>query len=87
MKNNYFIFFLFIGVMLTCYAKKSVVTIGEKAPNFSLIGTDGKKHNLSEFKGKKVALYFFPKAGSFYCTKEATSLRDNFSALKKNNIT
>lgn len=72
--------------MLTCCAKKSGVTIGQKAPNFSLSDTTGKMYNLSDFKGKKIALYFFPKTGTPYCTKQACSLRDNFSTLKKKGI-
>ena len=56
---------------------------GDKAPEFSLLGDDGKQHSLKEFKGKKVVLYFYPKDDTSGCTKEACSFRDNLSAIKK----
>lgn len=86
MKTNYFVFLFLVGVMLTCCAKKSTIAIGKKAPSFSLPDPTGNTHKLSDFKGKKVALYFFPKAGTPYCTKQACSLRDNFSILKEKGI-
>jgi len=39
-------------------------TIGELAPDFELLSDEGKKVRLSDFRGKKVILYFYPKAGS-----------------------
>ncbi len=73
--------------MLNCCAKKTTIAVGQKAPNFSLMDATGKMYNLSDFRGKKVALYFFPWAGTPYCTRQACSLRDNFSTLKKKGIT
>jgi len=46
------------------------------APDFSLSGTDGKQHALSEYKGRWLILYFYPKDGTPGCTLEACSLRD-----------
>ena len=40
----------------------SSLTIGEKAPNFNLKDQDGKIHQLNDYKGKKLIIYFFPKA-------------------------
>ncbi len=49
---------------------------GDKAPVFDLIDQDGKHVKLADFKGKKVLLYFYPKADTPGCTKQAFSVRD-----------
>ncbi len=49
---------------------------GDKAPVFDLIDQDGKHVKLADFKGKKVLLYFYPKADTPGCTKQACSVRD-----------
>ncbi|MFO7446345.1 MAG: thioredoxin-dependent thiol peroxidase [Ignavibacteriaceae bacterium] len=51
---------------------------GKKAPDFKLKNQDGKEISLSDFKGKKVILYFYPKDDTPGCTKEACSFRDDF---------
>ena len=51
------------------------------APNFSLIGVDGKTHSLADFKGKWVVLYFYPADDTPGCTVEACSLRDSRDTL------
>ena len=56
--------------------------IGEKAQNFRLPSTDGKKVSLKDFKGSEVILYFYPRDNTPGCTAEACSFRDNMSALK-----
>jgi peroxiredoxin Q/BCP len=61
-------------------------TIGSIAPNFSLQDQDGKTHILARYKGKKIALYFYPKDESPNCTKQACSLRDGYSELKEQGI-
>ncbi|HLC60016.1 MAG TPA: thioredoxin-dependent thiol peroxidase [Candidatus Nanoarchaeia archaeon] len=60
--------------------------IGDKAPNFNLKDGDGKTAKLSDFKGKKVVLYFYPKDDTSGCTKEACNFRDNLVSLKKLNV-
>lgn len=50
--------------------------IGNKAPDFSLSDADGKKVKLSNFKGKKVILYFYPRDNTPGCTQEACDFRD-----------
>ena len=56
---------------------------GDKAPNFTGTDQDGNKVSLSDFKGKKLVLYFYSEAGSPTCTIESCNLRDNYSLLKK----
>jgi len=55
---------------------------GDKAPDFTAENQDGKTIKLSDFKGKKVVLYFYPKDDTTGCTAEACNLRDNYSDLK-----
>lgn len=57
---------------------------GDKAPAFSAKDQNGKKVSLSEFKGKKVVLYFYPEDDTPTCTVQACNLRDNYALLKKN---
>src|SRR4051794_4897038 len=56
---------------------------GAKAPAFTLKDQAGKSHKLSDLKGKKVILYFYPKDDTPGCTKEACAFRDDYSALTK----
>lgn len=60
-----------------------MLTEGKKAPNFSLLDGEGNKVSLSDFKGKKVVLYFYPKDMTSGCTKEACDFRDSFPNFKK----
>ena len=57
--------------------------IGGKAPAFTLFGDDGKKVSLSDFKGKKVVLYFYPKDNTPGCTRESCGFRDSLSEIKR----
>lgn len=59
------------------------LTVGSTAPDFSLIGNDGEKYSLKEFKGKKLVLYFYPKDDTSGCTKEACSFRDNLALIRR----
>lgn len=56
--------------------------IGDKAPEFSVKNQDGKRIKLSDFLGKKVILFFYPKASTPGCTMEAKNLRDNYKELQ-----
>ncbi len=56
---------------------------GEKAPDFSLNDQNGNEHTLSQYEGKWVLLYFYPKDDTPGCTKEACSLRDAMPDFKK----
>ena len=58
------------------------IAIGDRVPD--LLGTDqeGKEVRISDYRGKKVALYFYPKDNTCGCTAEACSLRDGYEALQ-----
>ena len=58
---------------------------GDKAPGFSGIDQNGNTVNLSDFKGKKVVLFFYPKASTPGCTAEACDLQDNIDRFIKAN--
>ena len=60
--------------------------VGDKAPDFSLQDQNGTNHKLSDYSGKQVLLYFYPKDDTPGCTTEACEIRDNFDAFKKLNI-
>jgi peroxiredoxin Q/BCP len=57
---------------------------GDKAPAFSGKDQQGKKVSLSDYKGKKLVLFFYPEDDTPTCTIEACNLRDNYPLLKKN---
>jgi thioredoxin-dependent peroxiredoxin len=57
--------------------------VGDTAPDFTAKNQDGKEIRLSNFKGKKVILYFYPKDDTPGCTAEACNLRDNYADLTK----
>lgn len=59
------------------------LTIGDKAPDFTLATDAGKQITLSKLRGKKVVLYFYPKDNTPGCTKEACDFRDSFPEFKK----
>src|SRR5215472_8171467 len=61
--------------------------VGDKAPAFSLVGTDGKTYSLDQFMGKKaVVIAWFPKADTPGCTAECKSFRENSDSLKPLNV-
>lgn len=53
-------------------------SVGELAPSSTLTADDGAKVTLSDFRGEKVVLYFYPKADTPGCTKQACLLRDDY---------
>lgn len=62
-------------------AQPMALTIGSKAPDFTLVDTDRKPRSLKEFAGKKVILAFFPGAFTGVCTKEMCALRDALASF------
>jgi peroxiredoxin Q/BCP len=58
---------------------------GDKAPSFTGRDQDGKPVKLSDYKGQKVVLYFYPNDDTPGCTAESCNLRDNYAKFKKAN--
>jgi len=59
---------------------------GKKAPDFILEGSDGNQHNLQQYAGKTVVVYFYPRDNTPGCTKEACGFRDIFKELTDKGI-
>jgi len=64
----------------------NLLAVGTEAPHFKAINQDGKTIALSDFKGKKVLLYFYPRDNTPGCTKEACAFRDHVSAFQQLNV-
>jgi len=67
-------------------AEKKGLSVGDKAPTFSLKNSEGKTVKLADFKGKKVVVYFYPKDDTPGCTKEACGFRDDIAQFKAKGI-
>lgn len=63
------------------------LSIGDSAPDFTLPDQDGRIHTLSEYRGKPLVLYFYPKDDTSGCTKEACGFRDDYSAYQAAGVT
>lgn len=59
------------------------ISAGEPAPEFTLADEEGRMHSLSDYSGKPVVLYFYPKDDTPGCTKEACGFRDDYSAYEE----
>ena len=60
-----------------------VLEVGQKAPEFSLVDNEGQAHRLSDYQGKTIVVYFYPKDDTPGCTKEACSFRDSYEDYRK----
>lgn len=72
-------FFLFVALLVGCSKSESSLKEGDAAPDFTLLSESGAPVSLSSFKGKLVALYFYPKDFTPGCAKEACAFRDAFA--------
>ena len=63
-----------------------MVSEGDEAPDFTLQADDGRDVSLSDYRGKKVVLYFYPKDGTPGCTREAIEFRDMVKEFDKEDI-
>ncbi len=59
-----------------------MLNIGDKAPEFELLNSESKPVNLSDFRGQRVVLFFYPKAGTSGCTTQACGFRDNYPRIE-----
>ncbi len=71
-----------LGYRSFAHASNSL-TIGADAPDFTLNDAKGNKHSLSDYRGKYLVLYFYPKNDTPGCTKEACHFRDDMVQLEK----
>jgi peroxiredoxin Q/BCP len=62
-----------------------MLEVGTKAPNFELLDKDGNKVSLSDFAGKKVVLYFYPKDNTPGCTKQACAFAESYKEFADKN--
>src|SRR5580698_676443 len=60
----------------------TMLTAGQKAPNFSLLGDDGQVHNLKDFLGHNLVIFFYPKDMTPGCTTEACDFSDAIAQFK-----
>lgn len=63
-----------------------MLALGIKAPDFTLLDKDGKAISLSDFLGKKVVLYFYPKDNTPGCTREACAFAASYNGFKEKNV-
>ena len=63
-----------------------MLTVGTKAPDFTLIDKEGNNVSLSDFLGKKIVLYFYPKDNTPGCTRQACAFASAYEDFKTNNI-
>ncbi|RMB60917.1 thioredoxin-dependent thiol peroxidase [Dokdonia sinensis] len=61
----------------------NTLKVGDKVPDFTTTDQDGNKVSLSDFKGKDLIVFFYPKASTPGCTAEACNLRDNYKELQE----
>jgi peroxiredoxin Q/BCP len=78
--------FLALGALLAATAftmGAEPLKVGDDAPDFSLVGSDGKTYKLSDYKGKQaVVLAWFPRADTPGCTKECTSFKNDGAKMR-----
>ena len=79
-------FFIFLSAIVAYVSAGDLLSVGSTAPDFKLPDAQGKFHTLSDYRGKKVVLYFYPKDGTPGCTREACNLRDNYKMLQEKGL-
>lgn len=84
-QTNKIITIIFGGLMSIPFLQASL-KVGDTAPDFSLQDEQGVTRTLQEFKGKKIALYFYPKDETSGCTTQACSIRDGYKDLLDQSI-
>jgi peroxiredoxin Q/BCP len=72
-----------IGTFLARTGRMAKLAAGNKAPNFNLRDQDGRKVKLSDFKGRKLLVYFYPRADTPGCTRQSCSVGESLPDLKR----
>jgi peroxiredoxin Q/BCP len=62
--------------------RDQMLNVGDRAPEFTLTADDGTQVSLSDFRGQKVVVYFYPKADTSGCTKQACAVRDVYANIE-----
>jgi thioredoxin-dependent peroxiredoxin len=84
LKLIFYVALLIIAIIgYRAYQPSKTLANGTKAPDFNLPNANGEMVNLSNFSGKWLVLYFYPKDGTAICTKEACTFRDDLYKLEK----
>lgn len=84
---KYFLFSFVSLILAACGGNAKNITEGDKAPDFTAQDAYSKNYTLSSYAGvSPVVLYFYPKANTAGCTKEACGIRDSWSKFKESNI-
>jgi len=83
MKTITLITIILIGITM---AKNNELKVGDVAPDFTLQDQNEQEHTLSNYFGKKMVVYFYPKDDTPGCKKEACSIRDNYALFEENDI-
>ena len=74
-------------IFQSCGGNADNLSVGNSAPGFTLEDSEGNTYSLLDYKGKNpVVIYFYPKANTPGCTKQACGIRDSFSKFEENDI-
>lgn len=79
------LFTLYFNKLLRILGRKNMLEVGNKAPDFELEDVNGNKVKLSDFKGKKVLIYIYPKDNTAGCTAQACNYRDRYDEFADKN--
>ena len=63
-----------------------MLKIGDIAPDFALLDSEGREHKLSDYLGKKIVLYFYPKDNTPGCTRQACAFASAYDAFRERDI-
>lgn len=83
---NLFTILSLVLIVISCGGNAQNLNENDPAPDFTLSDADGNSYTLSKMKGSPVVLYFYPKASTPGCTKQACGIRDAWSKFEENGI-
>ena len=77
---------MFTGAPGTRYSAVTMLKTGDPAPDFTLCDQDGNIHRLADYRGKKLLIYFYPRADTPGCTRQSCAVRDARDELASRNL-